>query len=184
MVNGCNKACIKACSVTVLPRRPPRGMWNQWDSKRGFDLVQPMVREEWWWPWEELPRPLKLAAGQLGYDGRHAWRTEEFKHSGQRFLDWEEVEMDKEGRASDGAGSVSSDSELMAGHDEANGIGRCGCMDTMDLLAEPSRRSYCQGPFATYRPRGGYLVGSPDPDTGMYPRPTDYMYCRPDGCMC
>ena len=32
---------------------------------------------------------------------------------------------------------------------------RHACMDTMDLLPQPSRRSYCHGAFAAYRPRGG-----------------------------
>ena len=39
-----------------------RGMWDQRDSDRGYDLVQPLLWEEWWWPWGELPLPLKLAA--------------------------------------------------------------------------------------------------------------------------
>ena len=134
-----------------------RGMWNQRGSGRGYNLVQPLVREEWWWPWNDLPRPLRRAAASLGYD-QLAWQTEEFKHSGQRFLDWEEVEMYRETDAC----SVCSDSEFISGHDEFNGLGPHShtyhiTMDTMSRFActQPSRRSYCQGPFAAYRPRRG-----------------------------
>ena len=158
-----------------------RGMWDMRDSERGYALVQPLVREEWWWPWDELPRPLKLAAVDLGYD-RLAWQTETFEHSGQRFLDWEEVEIDR--MVVEEAGSVCSDSELIHGHDEANGIRMSGCMDTMDLLDQPSRRSYCQGAFAAYRPRGGYYAGGVYRwgyiSRHRYMPPTDDMYCRPD----
>ena len=155
-------------------------MWDKWDSARSHALVQPLLREEWWWPWVQLPRRLRLAAVDLGYD-RLAWQLEVFEHSGQRFLDWEEVEMSQEQLRSEKVDSVCSDSELIWGHDEANGISMSGCMDTMDLLDQPSRRSYCQGAFAAYRPRGGYtgVRGGPDAN-GMYPRPTDDMYCRPD----
>ena len=81
------------------------------------------MREEWWWPWGELPRSLKLAAVNLGYD-QYGWQTEEFKHSGQRFYDWEEVEIEREVEIArgggvvveDGAGSACSDSELISGH--------------------------------------------------------------------
>jgi hypothetical protein len=164
-----------------------RGMWDQRDSERGYDLVQPLVREEWLWPWNELPKPLKLAARQLGYD-RWTWQNEEFQHSGQRFLDWEEVEIHRPSstrRKIVEAGSVCSDSELISGHDELNGVQPVDeigvplgtSMDTMDLMLEPSRRSYCQGKFAAYRPRGGDNIVYPP---GMYYRRTDYMYCRPD----
>ena len=143
------------------------------------DLVHSLVREEWWWPWGELPRSLKLAAGDLGYD-RYGWQTEEFKHSGQRFRDWEEVEIEREGEIArggmvvdDDAGSACSDSELISGHDaygpswccsrhdeqsRLGGCNVCGCKDTMDLLAEPGhhRSCRCQGAYAAYRPRGGY----------------------------
>ena len=43
------------------------GMWDHLDTVRGTDLAGPLVRQ-WWWPWNELPKPLKLAARQLGYD--------------------------------------------------------------------------------------------------------------------
>ena len=108
--------------------------------------------------------------GRAGYD-RLAWQLEEFEHSGQRFLDWEEVEMSQEQLRSELESTRGgSDSELIGGHDEANGISMSGCMDTMDLLDQPSCRSYCQGmgAFAAYRPRGGFYVGAM------------YMYCRPD----
>ena len=79
--------------------------------------------EEWWWTWGELPRSLKLAAGDLGYD-RYGWQAEEFKHSRQRFRDWEEVEIEREVEivrggmvVDDDAGSACSDSELISGHD-------------------------------------------------------------------
>ena len=142
------------------------------------------MREEWWWPWGELPRSLKLAAVNLGYD-QYSWQAEEFKHSGQRFRDREEVEIERRpqrevemarGRGvvvEDGAGSACSDSELISGHD-AYGLGGCcsghdgqsrlggcnfcGCKDTLVLLAEPGRRSSCQGPYAAYCPRGAYHV--------------------------
>ena len=50
--------------------------------------------------------------------------------------------------------SVCSGSDLIPGHD----AGGCdsGLVDTMDLLPQPSRRSYCQGAFAAYQPRLGY----------------------------
>ena len=170
-----------------------RGMWDQWDSKRGWMLVQDLVREEWWWPWDELPQTLFLAAVDLGYD-RHTWQNEEFERAGQRFLDWEEVEInrDRSGRRN----SVLSDSELIFGHDVLNGCwphaNRHWCKDTMDLLAEPGRRSYCQGAFApAYRPKGGFvgslhtanfmLSGVNVAGVGiMHPCPTADMYCRPD----
>ena len=104
-----------------------------------------------------------LAALDLGYD-RYLWQAEEFKHSGQRFLDWEEVEIERGGVVvDDNAGSACSDSALILGHDKYGNkdakttqwrLG--GCKDTMDLLAEPGRRSSCQGAYAAYRPRGGY----------------------------
>ena len=100
------------------------------------DLVHSLVREEWWWPWGELPRSLKLAAANLGYD-QYGWQTEEFKHSGQRFYDWEEVEIEREVEIArgggvvveDGAGSACSDSELISGHDA---YGRGGCCSGHD----------------------------------------------------
>ena len=108
------------------------------------------MREEWWWPWGELPRSLKLAAVNLGYD-EYSWQAEEFKHSGQRFVDWEEVEIDIErgveiGRegiglwvwrvVDDDAGSACSDSELISGHDaeHALGIGWCSGHDGQSRL--------------------------------------------------
>ena len=141
------------------------------------DLVHSLVRDEWWWPWGELPRSLKLAALDLGYD-RYRWQAEEFKHSGQRFLDWEEVEIERGGMVvDDDAGSACSDSELISGHDQYGDdydakipqwrLG--GCKDTMDLLAEPGRRSSCQGAYAAYRPRGGYYGSRMLED-----------WCRPD----
>ena len=159
-----------------------RGMWNQRDSGRGYDLVQPLVREEWWWPWDELPRTLKLAAVDLGYD-RLAWQTETFEHSGQRFLDWEEVELYRD----TDAGSVCSDSELISGHDEINGKFPNTfhmTMDTMDLLAQPSRRSYCQGAYAAYRPRCVHFAR-----LAVRHWPSRYqippgMYCRHDWSFC
>ena len=132
------------------------------------DLVHSLVRDEWWWPWGELPRSLKLAALDLGYD-RYRWQAEVFKHSGQRFLDWEEVEIERGGIVvDDDAGSACSDSELTSGHNGGSDKDKDltpdareqwrlgGCKDTMDLLAEPGRRSSCQGAYAAYRPRGGY----------------------------
>ena len=134
------------------------------------------MREEWWWPWGELPRSLKLAAVNLGYY-EYSWQAEEFKHSGQRFRDWEELEEAREVERArvvdDDAGSACSDSELISGHDAEHDLGIgwcsghdgqsrlgrcnvCGCKDTLDLLAEPGRRSSCQGAYAAYRPRGGY----------------------------
>jgi hypothetical protein len=142
------------------------------------------VREEWWWPWGELPRSLKLAAVNLGYY-EYSWQAEEFKHSGQRFRDWEELEEAREVERArvvdDDAGSACSDSELILGHDAEHDLGIgwcyaayhhvghdgqsrlgrcnvCGCKDTLDLLAEPGRRSSCQGAYAAYCPRGGYHV--------------------------
>ena len=53
------------------------------------------MREEWWWPWDELPRSLRLEAVNLGYD-RMSWQTEEFEHCGQRFLDMEELMFEME----------------------------------------------------------------------------------------
>ena len=150
-------------------------------------------------PWQ------KLAAVYLGYD-RHGWQAEEFKHSGQRFVDWEEVarnryergvEIGREGIGlwrvvDDDAGSACSDSELILGHDAEHDLGIgwcyaayhhvghdgqsrlgrcnvCGCKDTLDLLAEPGRRSSCQGAYAAYRPRGGYYGSRMLED-----------WCRPD----
>ena len=158
-----------------------RGMWEQRDNDRNNipgdstigALACSLVRKEWWWPWDELPRPLRLAANDLGYD-RLAWQTEEFKTSGQRFLDWEEVEEDRMYVDRTYACSVSSDSELISGHDEGNGSGPYGphgTMDSMDLLAQPSRRSYCHGVYAAYRPCGGNWI---QPD--VYSDPTDVYY--------
>ena len=45
-----------------------RGMWDQCDSGISASLVQPLVREEWWGAWDELPHSLRLAAVNLGYD--------------------------------------------------------------------------------------------------------------------
>ena len=81
------------------------------------------VREEWWWPWDELPRSLRLAAVNLGYD-RMSWQTEEFAQCGQRFLDMEELmfEMENPGGSMwrDDVDGVQSDSELIS-----PGLGRC-----------------------------------------------------------
>ena len=71
-----------------------RGMWDQFDSVHS-NLVEPLVREEWCWPWDELPRSLRLAAVNLGYD-RMSWQTEEFEQRGQRFLDMEELMFEME----------------------------------------------------------------------------------------
>ena len=159
-------------------------------------IAQELVREEWWWPWDELPQTLYLAAVDLGYD-RHTWQNEEFATAGQRFLDWEEVEIyrDPYGRRN----SVLSDSELIFGHDVLSGCWpamplharHAPSKDTMDLLAEPGRRSYCQGAYAAYRPKGGFvgslhtanfmLSGVNVAGVGiMHPCPTADMYCRPD----
>ena len=68
-----------------------------------------------------MPGQLRLAAADLGY-GRKAWQTEEFQHSGQRFLDWDEVKI-AEMLLDEASSNVSSDSELIFEHDEANDIG-------------------------------------------------------------
>ena len=100
-----------------------RGMWDQRDSGISASLIQPLLREEWWWPWDELPRSLRLAAVNLGYD-RMSWQTEEFEQCGQRFLDMEELmfEMENPGGAMwrDDVHGVQSDSELIS-----PGLGRC-----------------------------------------------------------
>ena len=133
-----------------------RGMWNRRDSE--WELIGPLIREEWFWPWKELPHDLKLAADRLGY-AEQSWQTEQFGGPGdmatERCEDMEEVEMYLHTYAVE-VEIVCSDSELIPGHDTANGSGenRFMHMDTMDLLPQPSRRSYCQGPFAAYRPRG------------------------------
>ena len=131
-----------------------RGMWNHFDSQRGV-LAHFLIRREWWFPWENLPGPLRAAAVDLGYN-RSSWQSEDFATCGQRCLDMEEVEMMPE----DDAVCVCSDSELIEGHDADNGARelRFEHMDTMDLLPQPSRRSYCQGPCAAYRPRGWNVV--------------------------
>ena len=151
-----------------------RGLWNMRDS-REFYLVDPLIRQEWWWPWTELPRSFKIAAVNLGYD-RLAWQIEQlgFPSSGygctQRYRDMEECEMYE--AAENDLDDACSDGELISGHDwyarECEMNASEGTMDTMDLLAQPSRRSYCQGAFAAYRPKGGCYVGQMDD------------YCRDD----
>lgn len=142
------------------------------------------MREEWWWPWDDLPRPLRQAATDLGYD-RRAWQTEEFSHSGQRFLDKEELELEKANRYGTMSMwrddvSLCSDSDLIPGHGACDRLD--GLVDTMDLLPQPSRRSYCQGAFAAYRPRLGYSErnqGVDDQDAGwVYPDEEPDQYYR------
>ena len=136
--------------------------------------------QEWWWPWDDLPRPLRQAATDLGYD-RRAWQIEEFSHSGQRFLDMEELEFEKADRYGtmwrDDV-SVCSDSDLIPGHDAWPWGCDSGLVDTMDLLPQPSRRSYCQGTFAAYWPRLGYSERNQgvelDPDEELDEEPDQY----------
>ena len=113
----------------------------------------------------------RARGSHLGYD-QYSWQTEEFKHSGQRFVNWEVVEEAREVEiAPDGAGSTCSDSELISGHDaygrggccsghvgqsRLGGCNVCGCKATLVLLADLCRRILRQGPYAAYRPRDGY----------------------------
>ena len=143
-----------------------RGMWNQRNSVRSHDFFEPLLRPEWWWPWQALPQPLTRAALDLGYD-QISWQAESLLDVGDRysprFYDMGDVcgtcrrnkapDCMCDNSDEDGL-SVTSDSHLTSGHIMPDSPGDA-CLDTMDLLREPGRRSSCDGAYAAYRPRGG-----------------------------
>ena len=57
------------------------GVWSAYhgDREQGWRLVERLIKHEWWRPWDALPRAFKLAALDLGYDGR-AWEREQLPY--------------------------------------------------------------------------------------------------------
>ena len=137
-------SCRKAAREFGFIRRA----WDRWTWKGVCLDGLGIPKDEWYWPWDGLPPPLKRAAVDLGYDS-HTWKAEHFggeKHDdgfGSRFLDMEDALLEQEREESD----VCSDSELIS-----PGLGRAICPEPPYQLS-----SYLQGLHIF---KGGELISS------------------------
>ena len=158
----------ESCRVAARRFGFERGCWNKLGSEP--DLVCPLIRREYFEAFEELPASLRPAAYALGYRSSVEWNLEEFGTGAKRCCwRWEVGDRDPDRDVYRGVAErpwqreYGSDSELVPGHDAINGVDGMvisRAYDTMDLLAEPGRRSFCQGQYAAYRPQGGFYISN------------------------